>query len=95
MKNQKITEDHFKQPGHYTKLKEKIKICVAGVLFNIPLRRDNKPGNIIMSWFNDLTKEDKKKVVLDEVFLVRREPVGTEYFPDDPKSPEHKTSNIE
>ena len=48
-----------------------------------------------MSWFNDLTEEDKKKVILDEVFLVRREPVGTKHFPGDPKSPEHKTTNIE
>ena len=44
LKNKKITEDYFKQPEHYTKLKEKIKICVAGVLFKIPLRQDNKIG---------------------------------------------------
>ena len=48
-----------------------------------------------MSWFNDLTEEDKKKVVSDEVFLVRRESMGTEHFHEDPKSPEHKTTNIE
>ena len=68
LKKRNITEDYFKQPEHYTKLKEKIKNCVAGVLFNILLRRDNIPGNSIMSWFNDLTEEDKKKVVSDEVF---------------------------
>ena len=68
LKNKKITEDYFKQPEHYTKLKEKIKICVAGVLLKVPLRRDNIPGNSLMSWFNDLTKEDKKKIVSNEVF---------------------------
>ena len=47
-----------------------------------------------MSWFNDLTEEDKKKIVSDEVFLVRREPVGTKHFPDDPKSPENESTNI-
>ena len=47
-----------------------------------------------MSWFNDLTEEDKKKIVSDEVFLVRREPVGTEHFPDDPKSPENESTNV-
>ena len=71
-----------------------MKICVAGVLFNIPLRRYNIPRNSIMSQFNDLTDEDKKKVVSDKVFVVRREPVGTEHLHEDPKSPEHKTSNI-
>ena len=84
MKNKKITEDYFKQPEHYTKLKEKIKICVTGVLFKVPLRQDNIPGNSLMSWFNDLTEEDKKKIVSDEVFLVRREPMGTKHFPDEP-----------
>ena len=68
LKKQNITEDYFKQPEHYTKLKDKIKICVVGVLFNIPIRRDNIPGDSIMSWFNDLTEEDKKKIVTDEVF---------------------------
>ena len=48
-----------------------------------------------MRWFNDLTEEDKNKVVSDEVFLVRREPMGTKHFHEDPKSPEHKTNNIE
>ena len=48
-----------------------------------------------MSWFNDLTEEDRKKIVADEVFLLGKEPVGTEHFHEDPKSPEHKTSNIE
>ena len=74
LKKWNITEDYFKQPEHNTKLKDKIKICVVGVLFNIPLSRDNIPGNSIMSWFNDLTEDDKKKVVSDEVFLLRREP---------------------
>ena len=49
LKNQKITEDHFKQPEHYTKLKEKIKICVTGVLFKVPLRKNNIPGNSLTS----------------------------------------------
>ena len=68
LKKQNMTEDYFKQPEHCTKLKAKIKVCVAGVLFNIPLRRDNIPGNSILSWFNDLTGEGKKMIVTDEVF---------------------------
>jgi len=98
LKNRNITEDYFTQQEHYTKLKEKIKLCIVGVLSNIPLRRDNVPGDSLSSWFKDLSEEDKKKIVADEVLLLPRKPMGIEHFPEYPKSPKHKTcetSNID
>ena len=97
LKKRNISEVYFKKTEHYKQLKDKIKLCVMGVLCNILLRRDNTPGDNMSSWFNDLTEEDKEKVVTDKVFLLQRQPetVDVDDLSEIHKSPEHNQTNIQ